>query len=400
MIVGAYKLTHLPMKTKKTMNGSLHNKGKLFDGLIGKDDSEIDPSYKFFLEHLSKDGNTYVLDVPDGDHGMPVSVRYEEDDMSYRNVKGKNSLNGSLRRSCIVPNGKRSDEKAAKAASGNVGRSSSPRRSDVQKKKKKTSQVDESYELFLNLVKFKDGLMVIEPEPGVTIVYEREEDVPAAYDELRSSSSTNEPGPLMSPLENMEEYAMHRYDYGLAPANKIASEHEMDGPSSENMDGQDVICTDERGLVLYTEPSDLNACEDEQATPLAISCSGSSTFDEKLNAVLIQPYDQNEYEELWRKATDRKPVSRQRHLRSSSKRYVTEAIGLSYLDYYPDLALQINSADCDERLSLLRKFFFWLENLCHEGSYMPWISKPLACNPISPDEYEPTPALETRKDEP
>ncbi|XP_066373792.1 uncharacterized protein [Miscanthus floridulus] len=308
----------------------------------------------------------------------------------------------SRRTSSGIPDGKRPDVKAVKAASRNVSCSFSPKRSYV-KKKTTTSSVDESYEMegvFLSLVKFKDGFMVIEPEPGVTIVYEREEDMPAGYDEWRTGSSTNEL-PLVSPLENMEEdYTMQRYDYGLAPANEIASEHEMAAPSSENIDGQDIICTDERGLVLYAEPSDLNACEDEQATPLAISYGGSSTFDEKLNAILSQPYDQNEYEELWRKATDRKPVSRQRHLRSASKRYVTEAIGLSYLDYYPDLAVQINSADCDKRLSLLRKFFFWLENLCHEGAYMPWISKPLACNPISPDEYEPMPALKTHEDEP
>lgn len=371
------------------------------DGPISKDASEMDPCYKLFLEHLSKDGNTYVLDVPNGDHGMPVSVRYEEDDTSYGNTNGKNgpnSPNGSLHKSWGVPNGKQPGVKAVKATSGNVDHSFSPKRSLV--KQKKSSSVDESYELFLRLVKFKDGFMVIEPEPGVTIVYEREEDMPAGYDELRTGTSTNEPEPLMSPLENMEEdYTTYGCEYGLTQANKIASEHEMDGPSSENIDGQDVICTDERGLVLYTEPSDSNACEDEQAAPLAISCSGSSTFDENLNAVLSQPYDQNEYEELWRKATDRKPVSRQRHLRSASKGYVTGAIGLSYLDHYPDLAVQINSADCDERLSLLRKFFFWLENLCHEGAYMPWISKALACNPISPDEYEQTPTLETCEDE-
>nr|CAB3470727.1 unnamed protein product [Digitaria exilis] len=340
-----------PMKTKKTVNGSSCKKGKLFDGLIGKHASEMDPSYKLFLEHLSKDGNTCVLNVPNGDHGMPVSVRYEEDDTVYSNKKAKNGPNcpsGSLHRSWGVPSGKRPDLEAVKAASGNVDQSFSPKRSYV--KQKKNSTVDDSYELFMSLVKFKDGCMVIEPEPGVTIVYEQEEDMPDAYDELRTGSCTNEPEALMSPLETMEEdCTMYGCEY--AQANKVASERETVGPSSENIDGQDIVCTDERGLVLYTQPSDSN------------------------------PYDQNEYEELWRKASDQKPVSRQRHLRSASKRYVTGAIGLSYLDHYPDLAVQINSADCDERLSLLRKFFFWLENLCHEGAYMPWISKPLACNP-------------------
>ncbi|XP_062179677.1 uncharacterized protein LOC133884331 isoform X2 [Phragmites australis] len=316
------------MKAKKTVNGSSCSKSKLFDSLSGKDVSEIDPSYKLFLEHLRKDGNTYVLDVPDGDHGMPVSVRYGEDGASDGNAKNKdgpNSPNGSLHRTQCVPNGKRPGVKAGKAASGNVGHSFSPKTLSVKKKKKKTSAVDESYGLFLSLVKFKDGFMVIEPEPGVTIVYEQEEETPAGHDELRTGSSTNDQEPLMSPLENMgEEYAMHACEDGLGQSDK-----------STSLDSQDVICTDERGLVLYTEPSDLNACEDDQGAPLALCSGGSSTFDEKLNAILSQPYDQNEYEELWRKATDRKPVSRQRHLRSASKRYVTEAIGLSYLDYYP-----------------------------------------------------------------
>ncbi|WVZ79628.1 hypothetical protein U9M48_027186 [Paspalum notatum var. saurae] len=316
------------MKTKKSVGGSSCKKSRLFGGLIGKHGSEIDPCYKLFLEHVSRDGNTYVLDVPNGDHGLPISLRYEEDHKSYRNTKDKNGPkfpNGSLRRNWGIPNGKQPDAKAVKAASRNVSRSFSPKRSYV-KKKRKASPVDESYGSFLSLVKFKDGFMVLEPEPGVTIVYEREEDMAARYDELRAVSSTNEPETLMSPLENVEEdYIMHRYDYGL----------EMAGASSDNIDGQDVICTDERGLVLHAEPSDLNASGDEQATPLAISCSGSSTFDEKLCAILSQPYDEDEYEELWRKATDRKPVSRQRHLRSSSKRYVTGAIGLSYLDHYP-----------------------------------------------------------------
>ncbi|KAK3135527.1 hypothetical protein QOZ80_5BG0420000 [Eleusine coracana subsp. coracana] len=342
------------MKTKKTVNGPQCKKSKLFESLIGKDDSEIDPSYKFFLENLRIDGDTYVLDVPNGDHGMPVSVRYEEN-MSCGNLTDKNATdfpNNSLGRSWGAPKGKRKGEVSSKAASGNVDHSFSPLTSSV-KRKMKDSEIDESYELFLSLVKFKDGFMIIEPEPGVTIVYEQEEDMPARYDELRAGSSANRPKPLVSLVGNIEGNAM-------------------------------------RGHVLRTKSSDLNACKDDQGAQCALICSGFSTFDEKLNSILNQPYDQNEYEELWKKATDRKPVNRQRHLRSASKHYATKEIGLSYLDHYPDLAVQIGSADSDERLSLLRKFFFWLENLCHEGAYMPWISRPIACDPISPDEYEPT----------
>lgn len=76
-------------------------------------------------------------------------------------------------------------------------------------------------------------------------------------------------------------------------------------------------------------------CGDEQGEPLALSCGIPSTFDEKLNDVLSKPYDLNEYKELLRKATDRKLVSRQRHLRNASKPYATRAVGLSFLDHYP-----------------------------------------------------------------
>ncbi|KAL6848564.1 hypothetical protein ACP4OV_021590 [Aristida adscensionis] len=390
------------MKTNKAVCGSSCKKSKLFGSLLGVNDPEIDPCYKLFLEHLSKDGNTYVLNMPDGDHGIPVFLRYEQDDLSDGNAKykhGPNSPNGSVHTSRSVQNGKRPSVTSSKAANVNVGDSFSPRTSSV----KKTSVIDKDYEAFLSLVKFKDGFMVIEPEPGVSIVYEQEEDVPAdgGYDELRNGSSMNEPESLMHPLDNMEQdNAMHSFENGLVQAYNIVSELGMTRPSSEGLDGHEEICTDERGLVLYSEPSTFatQTYEDEQGTPLALTFCCSSTFDEKLDAFLSQPYDQNEYEELWRKATERKPVSKQRHLRSTTKRYITEAIGLSYLDYYPDLAVQINSADRDERLRLLRKFFFWLENLCHEGAYMPWISKPLACNPISTDDYEPGPHVENCQD--
>jgi hypothetical protein len=328
------------MKTQKTVKRSPGKKRKLFENVLSNDDLEIDPSYKLFLENLSIDGNTYLLDLPNGDHGMSVSVRYE--DTSCNNVMDKDATdvtNSSLSRSLGALKTKRTGEASGRAPTGNVGHSFLPQTSgkgcihktkngqtlprtmrkrelrapdcpfsSPAKRKMETSAMDESYELFLSLVKFKDGFMVIEPEPGVTIVYEQELDMPARYNELRAGRSTKGPKPLISPTENMEENAISAS--GLVQADKIASEDEMARPSSKELDGQDIICKNYHGR-------------------------DSLTFDEKLNAILNQPYDQNEYEELWKRATDRKPVSRQRHLRSASKRYVTKATGLSYLDHYP-----------------------------------------------------------------
>ncbi|XP_037470943.1 uncharacterized protein LOC119344670 [Triticum dicoccoides] len=341
------------MKKQKMANGPSHDKNKVFASLTRKDVSDIDPSYKIFLENLIEDGSVYVFHMPNGDHGLPASVRYEEDDMSYGGVNVRDGTNVPQKLPHTSRGGanvKRLDQTSG-AVDVNAGHSFLPRTLSV---KKNTSEVDESYAEFLSLMKIKDGFMVLELEPGVTVVYEQEEETPPGYDELRTL---------------------------------VMSEHGIDGPAPDNLHGQDLICTDEHGLVPCTESSDFNASEDSEEAPIALSCGAPSTFDEKLDSILSQPYDQNEYQELMRKATDQKPVSRQRQLRSGSKRYATGFIGLSYLDHYPDLAKQIDTADTDERrLNLLRKFFFWLENLCHDGAHMPWIPKALACNPIATDD--------------
>ncbi|KAF0922645.1 hypothetical protein E2562_001050 [Oryza meyeriana var. granulata] len=389
------------MKTENMLNISSCSKNKVFGSLPAENISEIDPSYKLFLEHLREDGNGYVLDAPRGDHGSPVLLKYAEDHASNGDAKAKSGTNipiSSLHRSRCNPNGGVPGVTSDKAANVNVGHSFSSGTSCVAE----TSEIDESYATFLRLLKIKDGLMVIEPEPGVTIVYGQAEEAPAGYDELRIGTSTNERVCLVTTLENMDvENAMNT---GLGKINNSTYELEIDGLALENIGSQDLVCTDEHGLPPYTELSDLNVCGDDQIEPLALSSGIPSTFDEKLNAVLSKPYDLKEYKELFRKATDRKLVSRQRHLRNASKPYATGAVGLSFLDHYPDLAIQIDSADSDERkLCLLRKFFFWLENLCHEGAYMPWIDKPLACNPIDADDYErdsdPTVTIEIIQDE-
>lgn len=316
------------MKKQKMANGSSRDKNKEFASLTRKDVSDIDPSYKIFLENLIEDGSAYVFHMPNGDHGLPASVRYEEDDMSYGGTNARDGTNVPKKlphTSRGGPNIKRLHQTSGMAVNVNASHSFLPRTFSV---KKNTSAVDESYAEFLSLMKIKDGFMVLELEPGVTVVYEQEEETPPGYDELRTL---------------------------------VMSEHGIDGPAPDNLHGQDLICTDEHGLVPCTESSDFNvsfclvlwvisliilflfhnffilwqASEDCEEASIALSCGASSTFDEKLDFVLSQPYDQNEYEELMRKATDQKPVSRQRQLRSGSKRYATGFVGLSYLDHYP-----------------------------------------------------------------
>jgi hypothetical protein len=323
------------MKAQDMVSRSSCSKNKVFGSLPVDSIPEIDPSYRLFLEHLREDGNGYVLDAPRGDHGSPVFLRYAQDHASngYANAKsGTNITKSSLRRSHCNQNSEGPGVTSDKAGSANAGHCFSLGTSFAME----TSEIDESYATFLRLLKIKNGLMVIEPEPGVTIVYGQAEETPVGYDELRIATSTNGRDSLMTAFENMgEENAMNTDGDGLGKINNSASEREMDGLALENMGGQDLVCIDEHGLPPCTELSDLNVCGDEQGEPLALSCGIPSTFDEKLNDVLSKPYDLNEYKELLRKATDRKLVSRQRHLRNASKPYATRAVGLSFLDHYP-----------------------------------------------------------------
>ncbi|XP_047042582.1 uncharacterized protein LOC124646520 [Lolium rigidum] len=373
--------------SRKTANGPSRNKKKVCDRLIGDDVSEVDPSYKLFLEHLSEVGSSYFCDVPDGDHGMPASVRYEVD------KDCTSVLNNSLHRNRRGPKTKRPRVSVTSGRDAHISVKEMDTPTDesyaafmstmriedgfmvvepepgvsvtsgtdahINVKEMDTS-IDESYAAFLSMMRIEDGFMVVEPEPGVTFVYGKEDETPAGYGKMRTASSTKERKHSINALENMTEDRLGKND-------NIISECGINGPAPES--------------------SAFNVCEDHQGEPAAFSSGVPSTFDEKLHSVLSQPYDGSEHKKLMRKATEQKPVSRLKHLRNACKRYDTDILGLSYLDHYPDLAKQIHSADTDEgRLNLLRKFFFWLENLSHEGAYMPWKSKGLACDPIVADD--------------
>ncbi|XP_020085555.1 uncharacterized protein LOC109708289 [Ananas comosus] len=91
-------------------------------------------------------------------------------------------------------------------------------------------------------------------------------------------------------------------------------------------------------------------------------------------SVLRQPFDQSEYDDLMAMATRRIRITKFKELRNMSIPYSTNALGYSYFDHYPDLARQMECADPHRGLSLLRGFFFWLQNVGHEGAFMPWVA--------------------------
>lgn len=74
---------------------------------------------------------------------------------------------------------------------------------------------------------------------------------------------------------------------------------------------------------------------DEPSSMEDVECHELTDFKTKLTTVLSKPYNQAEYEELLEEATKRKPLSKQKHLRSMSISYATKEVGQSYLDHYP-----------------------------------------------------------------
>jgi hypothetical protein len=193
--------------SRKTANGPSSNKNKVSDSLIRDDVSEIDPSYKLFLEHLSEVGSGYFCDVPDGDHGMPASVRYEEEKDST------SVLNNSLHRNLRGRKTKRPRVTSGRDAGVNV--------------KEMDTSVDESYAAFLSMMRIEDGFMVVEPEPGVTFVYGKEDETPAGYGKMRTASSTKERKHSINALENMTEDRLGKND-------NIISECGINGPAPES----------------------------------------------------------------------------------------------------------------------------------------------------------------------
>ncbi|KAH0452027.1 hypothetical protein IEQ34_019326 [Dendrobium chrysotoxum] len=84
-------------------------------------------------------------------------------------------------------------------------------------------------------------------------------------------------------------------------------------------------------------------------------------FRNKLIDAISSPFNQSEYENLIVQARKRSPQVKLKHLRSDSIPYKTNIPGSSYFDYFPDLAKEVEQADCYKGLALMRGFFFWLQ---------------------------------------
>lgn len=336
------------MATKSKTNG--HGSFLNVLGNNSFEEDNIDPMFKYFLEHLKFEGKSHILETQDGNNGLPAIVKYEnEDNLSdfprctrsgcchyvkkgkfkpkkrYINKKSKMQsseivdfsgfLESHIETSLAVES---YEEHMSMRNTSHLQFDRSADLSVSLKNQVESNPADENYQKFLSCLKVQDGLMVFENN-SVRIIYE---------------------------------------------GNEI------------NNTAEGTTCSSNQELVLYesSQIPDLAIYEAGDKTIVPLDSYILSPFDLKLMAVLSKPYDQNEHEALWNQANYRKPVLRHKDLRSQCKSFSTRQMGFSYLDHFPDLARKLDNSDSQQSLALLRGLFFWLKNLCHEGAYQPWIS--------------------------
>lgn len=315
------------------------------------DDQVMDPVYKVFLEHLREDGKSYVFEMVDVDNGTTAIVKYEgDDDASRRNKEDTQARSGDIsRQGRDNYESKRKQSRKFRSVSDEGVKFFPP-----PSKQSELPLIDESYGKFLSHLKLTENSMILELD-SVSLTYEEE----------RETSTSS----------------------GILPSEDNVKEN---------------VNSNEQGLVPCgtTEPSDITVYKDGNSLMVSLDrdCYEFTDFKTKLVTVLSKQYDQAEYEKLLEAATERKPLNKQKHLRSMSISYATKKVGQSYLDHFPDLAEQIWSADADSdrRLNLLRGFFFWLKNLSHEGAYMPWMSS--GYEVIAADDCEVVPPMDIARD--
>lgn len=109
-----------------------------------------------------------------------------------------------------------------------------------------------------------------------------------------------------------------------------------------------------------------------------IAAYDDSQFRRRLLEHLERPYDQQEYESLLLELCEKK--KQERHFETRRRvveSYHTEGVTTPYHVMYPDLTKAIAEESKNKRriLFLLRGFFFYMKNVCHMGSFQPWLDE-------------------------
>ncbi|XP_030933768.1 uncharacterized protein LOC115959492 isoform X1 [Quercus lobata] len=192
-----------------------------------------------------------------------------------------------------------------------------------------SDMIDECYKIFLNCLESNGGNLVFKPEHGKPVTYEGD---------VESS-------------DDLEIYATDKDPFS------------------------DRICSP---FVASRSDAIVNVDIDRRTRIGSPGSGRHSQFRKNLMEILRRPYNEMEYKKLMHEVAYRRPKERDRELRSGTKSYSTKSCGKSYLDQYSGFKRKIKSVQSDRHrvFNLLRGFFFWLQNLSHEGAFQPWKDKP------------------------
>ncbi|KAI5671156.1 hypothetical protein M9H77_11520 [Catharanthus roseus] len=301
-----------------------------------------DPSYALFLSSLKNDGSSYVLEANEKT-GLTMPLKYMEND----------------------PNGEDENDLDSHAKTEGI---------EFQR------NYDCDYKLFFENTRLEGSNVIYQYKNGASVVYDgliflnSQTDDNVTYKKRKYtdaiqhetiSKGINYPFPLFWILLSNRsffnfpsiycEYFLSNFCFVLVPL------------LSQRMSKAIVA--------IHNKQCDLTSghCGHPQQT----MCSN---FRVQILEILRKPYDKEEHERLMQEITKWKPQHKHRDLRSGRvKFYPSDKMGKSLLDHHLVLKRKIEEAVAAnndlKQLNLLRGFFFWLQNLTDDESFIPWNNK-------------------------
>ncbi|XVF64482.1 hypothetical protein PTKIN_Ptkin09bG0173400 [Pterospermum kingtungense] len=349
--------------TDSTYEMFLNNLEQYGYGHDHEEELYTDPEYKMFLENIKEDGDgeSYSAEIRMSSDISVVICYGEKEERTLKNLYRKRNF-------------KRDSKRVMTKVPKNLGGFSTKAKAKMLKTRNKSCEIgnEESNNNLRDVPREKRKI----PVYGNKVKEEVEVDfVPC--------KSNGEPSKKMN-CGGIDESYSQLLDYLNKSGNNMELSHESDDISTHQKN--DGSCSELEMFELdniplhgghYTPfvPSKCFQSLPGEESWGHVKASSPSQFREKLMDLLKIPYDRQEFENLWREVTCRKPVEASKELRGRVKPYPTKIKGKSYLDWYKELKMKIDEFRDDRRkiLFLLRGFFFWLKNTGHEGAFQPWL---------------------------
>lgn len=318
---------------------------------IYESDDELDPQYVKFLKSLRKDGKSYTL-FTNFEDGEPLCLKYEEDDelndVHVPQMPRKNMSNVVIASSGLMKEGNGEMRKRGRKCRGQALEIST-----LGEYKDLKKEFRDSGEPYLDASHRKSARNDIIPAAGRRGMENCDPCYKIFLDNIKSEyplivkigDSIIEYENVESPADSEILVTSNVLDFNVGNHNPFVASKEFITSSVEHM---------EQPSTRY-----------------------HSSFKDRLMAVLKKPYNEMEYKRLMSEIKKRRPKNgRHRDLRgdASLRSYPTDEHNESYLEKHADLKVKMMEATMNrpKQLNLLRGFFFWLQNLAHDGAFPPW----------------------------